>query len=157
MGGVATLTAKDIHNLSSPRTTDPSRYYVLAQQAEHLAEIAETSWDELSEGREILKALAYRGLEGPQNLKDHLGALRSRWALSRAIFKGEGDAVGAYLSAHTHLINAVLAAVEREQTTYQETLEGTLDAFDFDPNAGVTIGKDNVRDYLQELSDKAFS
>lgn len=150
----------EIRELSSTRTTEPSRLRELAQRAERHAVFIENYWEDLDEEqRRHLYALTCLVIEPPnKGLTGRWRALRSAFRYALIRYHEDQDALFDFAIAQRRFINAILSAVEREDPGYQQALSKAVEGALSEARVSNTehLTDENTGDWLRRISDEAL-
>ncbi|NET58311.1 MAG: hypothetical protein F6K47_19785 [Symploca sp. SIO2E6] len=147
---------EDLQQIQS-RTIKPSRFKILEKAIRLAANRIKQNWNGFSpEEKTALREVAYNLLEpsaGVDNL--YLWLKVGFYVLLIKLTKQEKDFY-LCLDAIDCLVDNILDAVERDDSSYQQVLSDTLEELKKYPESGEPIDA-NRREWLQKLSDKALS
>jgi hypothetical protein len=139
------------------RTVPPSRFIYIGRKLHSSAKKIRQEWSNFSiEEREALQELAYDLIQPPSGVS----ALPFKlWAKANMLIikiKGQEKEFFFCLSALDCLIDTILDAVERENSTYQQVLSDTLEELTSNSGSEKTLKAEETRGWLRSLSNKAL-
>lgn len=131
MDGSLTIDFKDI-KLPSPRTSDASMLREITQKLDAATAQVQREWDQLPpEKREAYAHLVYAALDFQNKKPIGVRPLYRRAVAAFNLFlitlKGEQEAWVEYSIAFRQFLDAILDAIERGDSAYQETLAGVFE------------------------------
>lgn len=140
------------------RMVPPSRFIQLGHKLHSSGKIIKREWSNFSvEERKALQDLAYDLLEPPSGIS----ALTLKvWAKANMLLlkvKGQEKEFVFCLNALDCLIDSILDAVERENSSYQQVLSDTLEELTSSSGTEKTLKAEDTRGWLRSLSNKALS
>lgn len=140
------------------RTPSPSRFGTLGKELCRAAKLIKRDWKSYSPDQKItLQEFAYDLLESPTGAKSI--RLRIRTGLYMLFVKATGQEKEFFfcLDAMDRLIDNILDAVERDDSSYEQVLSDTLKELNDNPESGEPIDANTRGGWLRRLSDKAIS
>lgn len=156
MGTIGIISPHNLHQLSRPRTAEPSRLQQNTLLAGRIAYCVETRWAQLPDDARVqLKKLAYELIDPPRGLHNRGKRFLGHVILAFVVLRGEVDALYEYLAAVHRLVNAILSAVENEQRGYEEALAAAVDSALADSDLGKPLDAEGIRVWLSAVSDQA--
>lgn len=161
MSATITISTKEIKQILQQQTSDPSQLWKLAEKGNTLAVMVENSWENLPlEKQDLLTAFAYMNLEKPQGIKsifvNQISRLFVALILVRIVLKGELNAFLAYANAFQRLVNAILSAIERENSAYQNALSEAIENAIIDSENNQAMTAEEACERIRELSNQAL-
>ncbi len=155
------ISANEIRQIFQPRTSKSSHLWELAQKAHALAVTVEEDWQGLTpERRELLTTFACAVIDPPKGIKGFFRTFINRFysalVLAWIVLKGEQDAFIAYATAFQRLVNAILGAIEREDTGYQKALSEALEGSFADWESSEAMTAEEACERLRQISDQAL-
>lgn len=152
-----TISPIELRRLSDPDAVEPSELREMTQTAEFLADHAEKHWERMPPKiREALIALVYSMMNPPQNLlRKYSAALRGGLWYTRIRLKGEQEAFSDFVIAHRRMTNAILEAVERDNSAYQQALSEVIEEAFSDLEHSEALTPEDTLEQLRQLSDEA--
>ncbi len=148
----------EIQQLREKKVVNPSPSFdEIAAKLRKAARQVKQEWNDYStEDREKLKNIAY-GLIEPS--KTSFNLWQEVRTIAFAIFLAMTNQRRSFYScieALDLLIDNILDAVERDDSSYQTVLSDTLEQLYLDQEQGQEIGAEETREWLHNLSDKAL-
>jgi hypothetical protein len=152
-----TINPVEIKRFSTPDNAEPSELRELADRMEELAAGVEDLWNEMPPKlREAFVGLVYFDVEPSQGIAKYKAALRGGIWYARIKLKGEQDALFDFGIARRRLTNAVLGALERDNSAYQQALSEAVEGAFSDLEGSEALAPEETRDQLRQLSDEAL-
>lgn len=139
------------------RTVPPSRFIQLGHKLQCSAKKIRREWSNFSaEEREALQELVYDLIEPPSGVSALPLKVLAKANMLMIKVKGQEKEFFFCLSALDCLIDAILDAVERENSTYQQVLSDTLEELTSNSGSEETLKAEETRGWLRSLSNKAL-
>ncbi|WP_204103685.1 MULTISPECIES: hypothetical protein [Spirulina sp. CCY15215] len=150
------LNFEQLDNINR-RVAYPSKFRILGRNINKATQNIQENWFDLSEGdRQKLRDIAYELVEPD---RDNINLFDRALALFLVIIikiTGQEKDLMYCVEALDDFVDTILDAIEREDSSYQETLSDIVEEVSSNLQGGEIIDAKRQRQWLRELSDQGL-